>query len=689
MTGFDMSQYLDIFLEEAEEQLQALDEGLVMLENDRDNKELLNRIFRAAHTLKGSSASMGFSKIADLTHHMENVLDGFRNGELKVSQEVIDVLLACMDALSELKTELVEERDVLDISGLVDSLLALQKGHESSMGDQETAAAQEAGAKNPNREMQEVFFNDTEETVAAAAIREGCKVYHIAVVLDKECVMKSVRAFIVFNNLKDTGEVLKTIPSAEDIEEERFDETFEIVLISKENPEKIKNIIKSIHEVEDVSIRSLIVNLEENQEAAALEQEVSAPAEDTADRAETAKHEKKTVSQTVRVDVTRLDKLMNLVGELVIERTRLEAVNERIKEVIGSDNLSEAMEEISLHIARLSGELQEEIMQARMFPIDQVFNRFPRMLRDLARKFDKEIDFVVEGRETELDRTVIEEIGDPLIHLLRNSVDHGIETKEERIRLGKPAKGTVRLAASHQENQIVITVEDDGKGMDPQALKERAVEKELITQQAADKMTDQEAFNLVFLPGFSTAKQVSDISGRGVGMDIVRTHIEKINGTVEVDSKKGVGTVFTIKLPLTLAINRSLLLQQHDRIFAIPLSNVVEIIEVDCSEVQSMQNNKMALVRNSFLPLFTLEELLGEAKEIPVEGKMPVVVVGFQEKNIGIVVEKLVGEQEIVIKSLGGYIGDIHGLAGATIMGDGSVALILDVRGLINSAGVE
>jgi two-component system chemotaxis sensor kinase CheA len=697
MSGFDLSQYMNIFLEEAEEQLQVLDQGLVMLEQDWDNQDLLNRIFRAAHTLKGSSASMGFNKIADLTHNMESVLDCFRNGELKVTQEVVDLLLECMDALSELKTELIEERDTVDVSGLIERLEELQKSGSLETGNAKNEMKSEAAEAAASCEldednlpeyfqMQEVFLNDTEEAVAVSAVREGFKIYHIGVELDQDCLMKSVRAFIVFNNLKDMGEVLKTIPSSEEIEEEKFGQGFEIVLISRESQDKLKNIIKSINEVSDVRIQELAIDSE------ALEKDSGAgpgAADDKSGEDHVSRAEKKSVSQTVRVDVARLDKLMNLVGELVIERTRLESVSGKIRGVVGSEFLTEAMEEISLHIARLTGELQEEIMQARMFPIDQVFNRFPRMVRDLSHKFNRDINFIIEGRETELDRTVIEEIGDPLIHLLRNSIDHGIEPPDERLAMGKPAQGTIRLSAAHQENQIVITVEDDGRGMDPQAIKEKAVKKGLVNQQAADKMSDQEALNLIFLPGFSTAQQVTDISGRGVGMDIVRTHIEKINGIIEIHSKKGAGTKFTIKLPLTLAISRSLLIKQGGRIFALPLANVLEIIEIDCSRVQSMQGNKVALVRDSFLSLFLLDYLLGRGGELPAEGSVPVVVVGVQDKRIGIVVDELVGEQEIVIKSLGGYIGDIHGLAGATIMGDGSVALILDVRGLFQTAGAE
>lgn len=688
--SFDMAQYMDIFLEEAEEQLQALDQGIIMLEKDRNNQELLNQIFRAAHTLKGSSASMGFSKIATLTHNMESVLDRFRNGELEVSQEVVDVLLECLDTLNALKTEIVEGKDTIDVSELIDKLLGLhnstpQGGREPIEENGSHAESDFLENQPGDAEMDDVFLNDTEETVLKAAIKEGFKGYHIVVELEPECVMKSVRAYIVFNNLKDSGDVLKTIPSTEEIEEEKFDLRFEMVLISKEKPESLRNTIKTVNEVKEVQIRCLTVQAEGG--PVGLEVHREEPQEETKAR-QKAESEKKSVSQTVRVDVGRLDNLMNVVGELVIERTRLEAVGASIRSVMGVDSLTESLEEISLHIARLSSELQEEIMQARMFPIEQVFNRFPRMVRDLAKKFNKDINFTIDGRETELDRTVIEEIGDPLIHLLRNSVDHGIEPRDERLSMGKSPQGNVRLNAFHQENQIVITVEDDGRGLDPQKLKARSIEKGLISQQAADKMTDQDALNLVFLPGFSTAQIVSDISGRGVGMDIVRTHIERINGLVEIDSKLGRGTKFTIKLPLTLAINRSLLIKQGGRVFAVALSNVIEIIDIDSKEIQTMQRHKVALVRNSFLPLFELEHLLGEEK-VERNGTMPVVVVGLADKRIGIIVDELVGEQEIVIKSLGGFIGDIRGLAGATIMGDGSVALILDVRGLVNESGVE
>ncbi|HBT20200.1 MAG TPA: chemotaxis protein CheA [Peptococcaceae bacterium] len=723
MSDFDMSQYLNLFLEEAEEQLQLLDEGLILLEQDRQNRDLLNQIFRAAHTIKGSAASMGFDKIAVLTHSMENVLDRFRNGELEVTQEVVDVLLECLDALQALKEEIIEQKDKIDISGLLKKLQTLQEMEAPEKNEDRVALSspQESGEKEENAASAsetELILNETEKIVLKSALEKGYKSYHIIVDLEPNCVMKSVRAYLVFNSLEKIGEIIKTVPTTEEIEEEKFDYCFELILVTQESLEKVKNTVLSISEIRNVSVREFPKLEDLNGEQAANQSEEKTVKEkteavgfekikekteglttDDSSRAQKISSgsggaDNKRISQTVRVDVNRLDKLLNLVGELVIEKSRLESVGESIRDTLGGGDLTDSLEEISLHIGRLSGELQEEIMRARMFPIEQVFNRFPRMVRDLARKFRKEINFIVEGKETELDRTVIEEIGDPLIHLLRNAIDHGIEPPEERKKLGKPPAGTVRLRAFHQENQIVITVEDDGRGMDLEKIKEKAVKKGLITPEAAEKLTDQEALNLIFIPGFSTAEKVSDVSGRGVGMDIVKSHIEKINGIMDISTKKGTGTKFTIKLPLTLVINRSLLIRHRGRMFAFPLANVVEIVEVKEEEIQYMQQQRVVFIRDSFLPLFDLEFLLGERAEKDhssqgQDGLLSVVVVGVSERRVGIVVEELIGEQEIVIKSLGNYIGDVPGLAGATILGDGSVALILDVRGLIEGSGVE
>ncbi|GEA17660.1 chemotaxis protein CheA [Moorella sp. E306M] len=675
MSELDMSQYLGIFLDEAGEQLQQLDEAIVKLEQTPDDLDLLNTIFRAAHTLKGSSASMGFNRLATLTHRMENVLELLRQGKLSVSREIIDILLASLDRLRLLKDSIAagngEEGEVEDIVARLEAVLSDQAG----------ASRRE---KAPGGEA--LTLDDVEENVIRAAQVKGFQPYEIRVQLEEGCQMKAARAYLVFNNLKDAGEIIKSVPHTQDLEAEKFDDTFTLLIVSREDADTLANIVKSISEIKDVTVRPIVL-ADEHEAAAAV------PAADKGMDAPGARANGRTgelrVTQTVRVDVQRLENLMNLVGELVIDRTRLAEVGNGLKARLGNEELLETLEEVSLHIGRITSDLQEEIMKARMFPIDQVFNRFPRMVRDLARKAGKEIDFIIEGRETELDRTVIEEIGDPLIHLLRNAIDHGIEEPAARLKAGKPRHGTVRLRAFHQENQIVITVEDDGAGMDPEKIKARAVARGLISREAAARLGPREALDLIFLPGLSTSDKVTDVSGRGVGMDIVRNHLEKINGTIDIRTTPGRGTCFTIKLPLTLAINRSLLVQAGGRVYAFPLANVVEIISITPDDIQYVHRQQVVVVRGRVLPLIYLGQALGVAGAVPAGENYAVVIVGLAEKQIGFIVDNLIGEQEIVIKSLGNFIGKIPGIAGATIMGDGSVALILDVRSLVNDLGVE
>lgn len=684
-SDFDVSQYLDIFLDEAEEQIQAMDENILLLEKNRDDIEILNRIFRAAHTIKGSSASMGFDKMAEVTHCLENILDLLRQGELEVTTDIIDLLLEGIDTIKELKEDIAKGQDSeIDISILIDKLKLQMENKQNTkpqeQGSTSTQPVSDTAIKQPE-------FNDIEENLIRTAEIKGYKVWQVAVTLVPDCLMKAARAYIVYNNLKDLGEIIKTIPTIEEIEEEKFDLDFQMIIVSKEDKDKIENIIKSINEIDKVVTQQIELNYEvEVDEKEQIETKKGTP--QFIDNNKKNKEVVKT-NQTVRVDVQRLENLMNLVGELVIDRIRLADTEETLRSKYGNEELLETLEEISLHIGRISGELQEEIMKARMFPIEQVLNRFPRMVRDLASKAQKEIDFIVEGRETELDRTVIEEIGDPLIHLLRNAIDHGIETPYERKKAGKPEKGTVKLRAFHQENQIVITVEDDGRGMDANKIVNKALAKGLITEEKAERISPKEAFNLIFLPGFSTAETISSVSGRGVGMDIVRSHIEKINGMVDIDTEKGKGTKFTIRLPLTLAINRSLLVKLDKQVYAFPLANVVEIVDIPLSEVKHVSKQEVAVIRGDVLPLYKLEDLL-EIKRGEIErDKYSVVVVGVSEKRIGIIVDDLIGEQEIVIKTLGDYIGKIPGLAGATIMGDGTVALILDVRGMMEDTRMD
>lgn len=697
---FDIDQYLGIFLDEADEQLQILDEALVLLEQERENRELLNQIFRAAHTLKGSSASMGFEKMAELTHVLESVLDDLRHDALTVTSEIIDHLLHGLDALKALKEEISAGKgngNGVEIKSLIENLKNIKEKKAVVAQKIEAPITDEAEEKTEDSSVEipgeagssplSLILDDVEHHVAAAAKANGYNVWHTKVTLESDCLMKGARSYIVFNNLKDMGEVIKTIPPIDEIEEERFEDSFEFVIVTKISKDALNNIIRSISEIAAVQIEAVHASY-----ASAMDRE----SEDSETREEglrstlggNQQQVQTRVIQTVRVDVQRLENLMNLAGELVIDRTRLVDVNSSLKTTLGAGKSIETLEEVTVHLGRIVGELQEEIMKARMFPIDQVFNRFPRMVRDLAQKAGKEINFIVEGRETELDRTVIEEIGDPLIHLIRNAIDHGIEAPNDRIKAGKPAVGIVNLRAFHQENQIVITVQDDGKGMNPAAIRAKAIEKEIISVDAASRLTERESLNLIFAPGFSTAATVSDVSGRGVGMDIVRNHIEKINGLIEIDSVAGKGTKFTIKLPLTLAINRSLLVYLNKQVFAFPLANVIEILNVDAAQIQQVQQRNVVLVRGDVLPLFRLADVLPYSDDGIKREKLSVVVVGISEKRLGFVVDELMGEQEIVIKSLGEFIGQIPGLAGATIMGDGEVALILDVRGLAGQAGV-
>jgi two-component system chemotaxis sensor kinase CheA len=667
---FEMAQYLGVFLDELEEQLREMDQAIILLERDSGDIKLLNRIFRAAHTIKGAAATMGFESMAALTHDMENILDKLRQKEMIVTREVANVLLACLDCLQAMKTEIAAGKSCQgDIQGITARLQQLLVPGEVPLSQTLYLAEKKA-----------TELNEIEENVVRAAQLKGYRTYHIEVILDRGCMMKAARAYIIFNNLKDAGEIIKTVPPAEDIEKEKFDYRLQMLLVTREDMDTVRNILNTVSEIESIKINPVELEDEGRVVRQAWEQD-----QQVEQKVELAMIEKK-LGQTVRVDVKRLENLMNLVGELVIDRGRLAQVGLSLRSRLGAEELVETLDEVSVHIGRITGDLQEEIMKARMFPIEQVFNRFPRMVRDLSQKAAKEVEFIVEGRETELDRTVIEEIGDPLIHLLRNAIDHGIETPAERQKAGKPRMGTVKLKAVHQENQIIITVEDDGRGINARAIKEKALANGLISKETAAGLNEREILDLIFLPGFSTATTVSSVSGRGVGMDIVRSHIEKINGTVEIDTVIGRGTLFTIKLPLTLAICRSLLVYVGGRVFAFPLASVVEILELNRDSLQRIQRRFVALVRGEVLPVFRLDKVLGFRGAGETPEMFPVVVAGVSDRRLGFIVDALIGEQEIVIKSLGDYLGQVPGLAGATIMGDGQVALILDVRGLVGKA---
>ncbi len=690
MDTFDLSEFLGVFIDEVDEQLDIIDQEILVLEQEGDSPEVIQRIFRAAHTLKGSSATMGFEDMTKLTHEMEHLLDHVRNGRLTVTHDLTNLLFKCLDELKQLKDEIVSgQEERTDITPLIEEVQSFSSGKLSG----------QKGETAPNNELSTEF-----QSKAGSFIQQGLNIYQLDITISDECEMKSVRGFLIKNQLESDGaEIIQSVPDFDNQENQEEDYAkIQFLIATQQNKTQILNIVESMTDVDQVAVNVF------GQETAAGEIASATAVEKTAIAAKSTEGEKKPEkkevqpaskpgpskaaekkpaqgrqqAQTIRVDVGRLEHLMNLVGELVIDQTRISQVSGLLHNRYTEDDTVDDLIQVSDHVARVIGELQESVMKVRMLPIRQLFSRFPRMVRDLAQTLDKDIDLVIEGQETELDRTVIEKIGDPLIHLIRNAVDHGLESKEDRIKANKPPKGVLRITASHEENQVVITVEDDGAGIDPEKMRASAVKKGVISAEEAEKLTDDEAAYLIFRPGFSTAKEVSDVSGRGVGMDIVRSHIESLNGIIELDTKLGKGTTFKIKLPLTLAIITGLIIRLADRTFILPMSNVVEIVRIHPDTIQTIKGKSIVVVREQVLPVVWLHDLLEIPRTDPGNRQLPVVIVGVGEKRIALIVDELQGNQEIVVKSLGKYVGKINGVSGATILGDGRVELILEVAGI-------
>lgn len=687
----DMNEMRFVFLEEAREQMELLEQDFLALEKEA-SPDLLQRIFRAAHTLKGSSKAMGYAAMGDLTHAMEDVLDKLRQESLGVGAPLIDALFDGLDALKQMKDEISETGDsFLDASRQTSALRALLS---------ETEDAPAAKDAPPFSSM--LQLTEEENLVLEEARRAGCTPCHIIVTLEAECMMKSVRAMMVLQALETVGSVIAVSPDEESLENEKFDLAFEVLLAAQADSEDISKTIRRVSEVESVQLL-------EWGGGAPSQASAPAPSESVAPMAQEARQEAKQETKanakqnsTIRVDVARLDKLINLIGELVIDRTRLVQLGMKFAEASRHNALSEQLSETAAHIGRITDELQDEVMKARMLPIENVFSRFPRMVRDITQRLGKDIDLIIEGNETELDRSVIEVISDPLIHMLRNCLDHGVESPDEREKLGKPRTGKVWIRARHEESHVVIEIEDDGRGIDPQRLRNKAIEMGMHAPESAKRLSDAEAINLIFASGLSTAKDISDISGRGVGMDIVRNNLEKLGGSVSIDSKLGRGSRFKVRLPLTLAIIRALLVKVREGVFALPLSAVVETIKIESSQIHMVQHREVILQRGRTLPIIRMtnafpdegattpaeralaNEKYGEQSQRDAEAAGSfLVVVGYAERQIGLLVNGLIGEQEVVIKSLGRFIGDIPGISGATILGDGRVGLIVDVNGLV------
>ncbi len=679
MTNMDMSQYIGAFLDEATDQLKNLNELLLAAEQNQSDMGIINEIFRVAHTFKGMSATMGFDSMAGLTHAMEDLLGLARSGEHVLNSEDVDLLFKCLDAITAMVDNIRgggSDKDV-DVKALVEQLHRLvNKAHE-------------APAAKPAKVGKKVELTEQERGWVKEARHQGMAVYELRVALSPSCMLKAARAYMVVTRLGEMGELIKTQPGVEDLEREAFDTEFWVYVATHETGEALSSVASSISEVASVEVTPLnfdedgglsIGDMEddedEEEQSSSGTPQVSQEQQPQAGAAQAPQQGSKKGSRTVRVDIGRLDKLMNLVGELVIGRARIERLAQETK--------IKAFDEPLSQLGRISGEIQELVTKLRMVPVSMVFDRLPRLVRDLSRQMGKEVRLVVEGRETELDRTVIDEIGDPMVHLLRNSLDHGLESPEERERNGKPREGTITVAAYQEGNGVIIEVQDDGRGIDTAKVRRKAVERGIVTAEQAQMMTDEEAIRLILLPGFSTADVVTDLSGRGVGMDAVKSKVESLGGQFQVFSKLGEGTRVVIRLPLTLAIVLALLIRVGDEIYAISLENVEETLLVPKSEIKYVHGTPVTTVRGEILTLSDLAGILSTPVDREGVEEHPVVVVrvGRDRNRIGFVVDDFVGQQEIVIKPLGKLLQKVRGVAGATILGDGNVALILDAASL-------
>ncbi len=682
----DVSQYLQIFIEESKDNLQTLNENLLNLENNPTDTETLNAIFRVAHTLKGMAGTMGFVKMQKLTHTVENVLSEIRSGNLAVNSNIVDVLFQSLDALENYVDEIVntsnegneEYADLISALGKI-----IEKPNSNEASNAASSVAPSAQEKKPeeaeNNGETLMVLPESQELVKNNAISMGMNVFQIKIVLSAGCVLKSARAFVLFTELERLGEIIHCVPSTQDIEDEKFDKDFTVAFVTKETSQKVEETILGVSEIESVSVKaydSTAVPTNKSEEKNAEKPDQKANAATPAEHANNQNTKQQLSNKTVRVNIDRLDTLMNLVSELIIVKTQLEGLEVGASEV--ESNYNDSVE----YLERITTSLHDAVMKVRMVPVETVFNRFPRMIRDISRKLGKEIELVMSGEETELDRTVIDEIGDPLIHLLRNAADHGLETTEERVSLGKPRKGTIKLQAYQDGNSVMIVVEDDGKGININKVKSKAIDKGTITKEEAATMTEKELIELLFRPSFSTAEKISDLSGRGVGLDVVKSKITALGGHVEVETEWGKGSKFIVRLPLTLAIIQALMISVADDKYAIPLSNIQNIEDVYKEDIKLVQNQEVIVVRDEIIPIIRLRDVLGLPEEEDKDMMMGVIV-KKGEKQVGFIVDSLIGQQEIVIKSLGKYLSGIDIIAGATILGNGEVALILDVNSLI------
>ncbi len=691
----EVNQYLEMFIEESKEHLQACSEHLLELEKNPEDLTIVGEIFRSAHTLKGMSATMGFEDLADLTHKMENVLDAIRNEKIHVTPEILDVVFESVDHLEEMVMDIANGGDgKRDVSSTVAQLKRIELGEEAI---QEVVATTEIPA--PVEASSSVLeFDSFEQTVITQSAEQGFNAFEILVRLREDCLLKAARVFMVFEILEKDGDVIKANPSVEKLEDEQFDQQFYVAFVTKESAEDMQKKIMKVSEVEEVLIvpinqkqfsekqyqaiqevaatatatveaKTTPVTAPENNTSAAKPAKAAAPAKADKSHAPVG-------NKTIRVNIERLDILMNLFEELVIDRGRLQSIATEVNH----GELNETVERMS----RVMGDLQTIILTMRMVPVETVFNRFPKMIRQLSRDLNKKINLEIIGAETELDRTVIDEIGDPLVHLIRNSVDHGIENPTARRAKGKPEEGTVELRAYHSGNYVFIEIEDDGAGINREKVLAKAISKGIVTQEQSYSMSDKQINELILASGFSTADVISDVSGRGVGLDVVKTTIESLGGNISIESTQDVGSIFSIQLPLTLSIISVMLVEIEKEIYAIPLSSIIETSIIRSSEIMNAHNQKVIDFRGKVVPLVFLEEIFEVPRKEQQDDEFhSVVIVRKGEKLAGLVVDSFIGQQEIVLKSLGNYLTNIFAISGATILGNGKVALIVDCNALI------
>ena len=718
----DVSQYLEIFLDETNEHLQNLNTQILSLEQDPENNDTITEIFRAAHSLKGMAGTMGYKRMQTLTHDMENVFSEVRNGNIKVTADMIDVLFQCLDALEEYNTNIRESSDegTNDNGALIKRLNDIMNGGAGAeSAPAEAAPAPAAAGDTPAADsgFSEIKLGEAQRTVLGEAIKMGKSVYGLTVKVQESCILKAARAFLVFKAIEETSEIIVSDPSSQDIEDEKFEQHFSLIIVSETDLETVLSAARGVSEIEEVTgselkLENMKISEEDSgaaevsaapaaqeapavQEASAAQAAPAAPAEPTvqdtpaaaapaaqkaAAAAPAAKKQtanKPVVNRTVRVDIEKLDTLMNLVSELIIAKNSLVSASAM------SGNSSQAVNEQIEYLESVTTSLHESVMKVRMVPIESTVNKFPRMVRDLQKKLGKKMELYMSGEETELDRTVVDQIGDPLMHLLRNSADHGLESAAVRKERGKPEVGSIFLDAYQDGNNVVIEVRDDGNGIDTNAVKNKAIERGVITPEQGEAMSEKEIIDLLFNAGFSTAKVVSDVSGRGVGLDVVKSMIESLSGEVEVKSKLGEGSTWTIRLPLTLAIIQALMVEIGDEKYAIALGSIQTIEDILPSEVKLVQAKEVITLRDQVIPLIRLNEVLEVPSKKGPEDNLVVVVVKKGDKLAGLVVDELIGQLEIVIKSLGKYINKCKIISGATVLGDGEVALILDANTLI------